>query len=133
MSSVRVLIVDDSLTIRAMLEEVLGREPDIILLGSAADAQSAARMVRELHPDVVTLDIAMPGTDGLALLDAVHESTHAVMLTSRSDAVEESYARGAFGYFEKSRILRESKRLVQMVRAAAAGRKSRRPVLHPAG
>ncbi|MES2445028.1 MAG: response regulator [Pseudomonadota bacterium] len=126
MAVIRVLIVDDSVTIRAMLEEVLGRESDIVLVGSAADAANGLRLVRERHPDVVTLDIAMPGTDGLALLDAIRGKTHAVMLTSRGEAAAESFDRGAFGFFDKARILTESKRLLKMVRAAAAGKLTRK-------
>jgi len=122
---IRVLVVDDSTTIRAMLEEVLGREKDILLIGSAADAATALRLVRESRPDVATLDIAMPGADGLELLDAIRGKTHAVMLTSHGEAATESFDRGAFGFFEKSRILTESKRLLRMVRAAAAGRHTR--------
>lgn len=123
---IRVLIVDDSTTIRAMLEEVLSREHDITLVGSAADATTAIRLVRECHPDVATLDIAMPGTDGLALLDEIHGKTHAVMLTSHGEAATESFDRGAFGFFDKSRILSDSKKLLRMVRAAAEGKHTRR-------
>ncbi len=125
MSMIRVLIVDDSTTIRAMLEEVLGHEHDIALVGSAADAATALRLVRECAPDVATLDIAMPGPDGLALLDEIRGQTHAIMLTSRGEAVAESFDRGAFGFFDKAHILTESKRLLRMVRAAAAGRHTR--------
>jgi len=123
---IRVLIVDDSTTIRAMLEEVLGREKDILLVGSAADAATALRLVRECRPDVATLDIAMPGADGLALLEAIHGQTHAIMLTCHSEAVAESFAKGAFGFFDKSAILTDSKRLLRMVRAAAQGKLTRR-------
>lgn len=122
MSVIRVLIVDDSLTIRAMLEDVLGREADIHIVGLAADAASAIAMVHTLHPHVSTLDIAMPGVDGLALLDAIRLQTHAVMLTSQSESASDSMHRGAFGFFEKSQILKDSKRLVKMVRAAANGK-----------
>jgi len=126
MPKVRVLIVDDSVTIRAMLEQVLGREPDFILVGSAADAESALGMIHQLHPDVVTIDIAMPGKDGLALLDAVRLNTHAVMLTSKADAATDSFERGAFGFFHKAQILTDSRKLVKMVRAAAEGKRSKR-------
>jgi DNA-binding NtrC family response regulator len=122
MSGIRVLIVDDSVTIRAMLEEVLGREQDIALVGSAADAATAVRMIDMLHPQVTTLDIAMPGVDGLALLDAVHRRTHAIMLTSHGEAAANSIDRGAFGFFPKSEILKDSKRLVKMVHRAAEGK-----------
>ncbi|WP_025587707.1 response regulator [Sphingomonas sp. UNC305MFCol5.2] len=122
MSAIRVLVVDDSVTIRAMLEEVLGREPNITLVGSAADAATAIRMIDELYPQVTTLDIAMPGIDGLALLDAIHLRTHAIMLTSHGEAAANSIDRGALGFFPKSEILRDSKRLVKMVRSAAEGK-----------
>lgn len=122
MSVIRVLIVDDSVTIRAMLEEVLGREPDIELVGSAADAATAIRMVHTLHPHVATLDIAMPGVDGLTLLDTIHLQTHAIMLTSHAEAAKDAIERGALGFFIKSEILKDSKRLVKMVRKAAEGK-----------
>ena len=125
MSVITVLIVDDSLTIRAMLEEVLGREPGFRLIGSAADAESALRMIAEHRPDVTTIDIAMPGEDGLSLLDDVHLRTHAVMLTSRAEAMKDSYDRGAFGFFDKSRIISDAKKLVKMVRTAADGKLAR--------
>ena len=105
-----------------MLEEVLGREPGFRLIGSAADAATAIRMIHEHHPDVTTLDIAMPGTDGLSLLDTIHLRTHAVMLTSQSSAVADSFERGALGFFDKSRIISDAKKLVKMVRAAAEGK-----------
>lgn len=122
MSVIRVLVVDDSVTIRAMLEEVLGREPDITLVGSAAEAATAVRMIDEFHPQVTTLDIAMPGLDGLALLDAIHRRTHVIMLTSQREAAANSIDRGALGFFPKSEILRDSKRLIKMVHRAAEGK-----------
>lgn len=59
MSVIRVLIVDGSVTIRAMLEEVLSREIGVELVGASADAASAVRMVHDHRPDVATLDIAI--------------------------------------------------------------------------
>ncbi|MCW3846474.1 response regulator [Sphingomonas sp. LB-2] len=125
MSVITILIVDDSTTIRAMLEEVLGREPGFRLIGSAADAETAIRLVAEHHPDVTTLDIAMPGVDGLSLLDTIHLRTHAVMLTSRCEAANDSFHRGALGFFDKSRIMRDGAKLVKIVRAAAEGKQTR--------
>jgi chemotaxis response regulator CheB len=125
-AAIKVLIVDDSVTIRAMLEQVLGNEPDFVLVGSAADAESARRMVHQFHPDVVTIDIAMPGKDGLSLLDEVHLQTHAVMLTSRCEAAGDSFERGAFGFFNKAHILTDARKLVKMVRAAAEGKLTRK-------
>jgi len=108
-----------------MLEEVLGREPGFRLIGSAADAATAIRMISEHHPDVTTLDIAMPGIDGLALLDTIHLRTHAVMLTSHAEAAVNAFERGALGFFDKRRIMRDPGKLVKIVRAAAEGRQTR--------
>ncbi len=65
MANISILIVDDSLTIRAMLEEVLGRERDFTLIGSASDAEMALRMIAEHRPVVTPIDHAKHGTDGL--------------------------------------------------------------------
>ncbi len=67
--TIRVLIVDDSATMRALLGELLRREPDISVVGAAADAAEARKLIREHNPDVVTLDIEMPGMSGLEFLD----------------------------------------------------------------
>lgn len=67
----RVLIVDDSATMRALLSQLLGRERDIEVVGTAADAKEARVLMRELNPDVVTLDIEMPGMNGLDFLEKI--------------------------------------------------------------
>lgn len=67
----RVLIVDDSRTMRALLAQMLSRAPGIEVIGQAADAHEARVMMRELNPDVVTLDIEMPGMSGLEFLDKI--------------------------------------------------------------
>lgn len=67
--TIRVLIVDDSPTMRALLTELLRREADITVIGAAADAAEARTIIREQNPDVVTLDIEMPGMNGLDFLD----------------------------------------------------------------
>lgn len=67
----RVLIVDDSATMRAILTRLLGNEADIEVIGAAKDALEARGMIRELNPDVVTLDIEMPGMNGLDFLEKI--------------------------------------------------------------
>lgn len=67
----RVLIVDDSATMRALLSRLLGSEPDLDVVGAAADAMQARAMIKELNPDVVTLDVEMPGMNGLDFLDKI--------------------------------------------------------------
>ena len=61
----RVLIVDDSGAMRAILKKILQVDPRIDVVGTAADAEIARRMLKELNPDVLLLDVEMPGTDGM--------------------------------------------------------------------
>lgn len=67
--TVRCLIVDDSPTMRALLTGLLRRDPEIEVIGTARDAHIAREMIRELDPDVITLDIEMPQMNGLEFLD----------------------------------------------------------------
>ncbi|MGE5466425.1 MAG: protein-glutamate methylesterase/protein-glutamine glutaminase [Ignavibacteria bacterium] len=65
----KVLIVDDSALMRAMLTEIIGGAPDLQVVGTAPDALTAREMIKALNPDVLTLDVEMPKMDGLAFLD----------------------------------------------------------------
>src|SRR3954454_24032748 len=67
--SIRVLIVDDSALIREVLSRTLGRDGDIVVVGTAEDPIDARAKIKTLNPDVVTLDIEMPNMNGLAFLD----------------------------------------------------------------
>lgn len=67
--SIRVLVIDDSRTMRAMLCAVLSTDGDIEIVGCAADAREARAMIKELNPDVITLDIEMPGMSGIEFLE----------------------------------------------------------------
>jgi two-component system chemotaxis response regulator CheB len=68
MAKVRVLIVDDSALIRSLLSKILQSDPDISVVGAAADAYEARELIKALNPDVLTLDIEMPKMDGVAFL-----------------------------------------------------------------
>jgi len=67
--SIKVLIVDDSALIREVLTRTLGRDGDIRVVGTAVDPIDAREKIKQLNPDVVTLDIEMPNMNGLAFLD----------------------------------------------------------------
>jgi two-component system chemotaxis response regulator CheB len=69
MNKIKVLIVDDSRMIRDVLTDILGEQPDIAVVGAAADAFEARDMIRDLEPDVITLDVEMPKMNGLEFLD----------------------------------------------------------------
>lgn len=66
--AIRVLIVDDSATARAVLTEILGSDPMIEVVGTASDAYVARDKIVELHPDVICLDVEMPRMDGITFL-----------------------------------------------------------------
>ena len=68
---IRVLIVDDSRMIRDVLTDILKEQPDIEVCGTAADAFEARDKIRDLKPDVVTLDVEMPKMNGLEFLDTI--------------------------------------------------------------
>ncbi len=63
-----VVVVDDSALVRSLLTEIINRQPDMICVGAAADPLLAREMIRELNPDVITLDVEMPRMDGLDFL-----------------------------------------------------------------
>lgn len=65
---IRVLIVDDSIFIRTILKDILGAAPGIEIVGSASDGEEALRMIEELRPDAMTLDIEMPKITGIEVL-----------------------------------------------------------------
>lgn len=65
---VRVLIVDDSALVRRILSEMLSRDPDVEVIGTAGDAYTAREKIKQLNPDVVTLDVEMPRMDGITFL-----------------------------------------------------------------
>src|ERR1700748_518945 len=71
MKPVRVLIVDDSATIRHLLTQILSRDPDIEVIGSAPEPAVARQMIKDLNPDVLTLDVEMPNMNGLQFLEKI--------------------------------------------------------------
>ncbi|MCA0243393.1 MAG: chemotaxis response regulator protein-glutamate methylesterase [Proteobacteria bacterium] len=64
----RVIVVDDSALVRGLLAEIINRQPDMTCIGAAADPLVAREMIRNLDPDVITLDVEMPRMDGLDFL-----------------------------------------------------------------
>jgi two-component system chemotaxis response regulator CheB len=68
MAKIRVVVVDDSALVRSMLTEIINRQPDMECIGAAADPLVAREMIRNLNPDVITLDVEMPRMDGIDFL-----------------------------------------------------------------
>lgn len=73
MAAVKVLVVDDSITMRALFTNALERSKDIVVIGAAQDAAEAREMIAEMKPHVVTLDVEMPGMNGIDFLAEIME------------------------------------------------------------
>lgn len=125
---VRVLVVDDSATMRGLVSSMLRHDPDIEVVGEAADAVEARRAIKELNPDVVTLDIEMPGMSGLEFLEkimALRPMPVVIVssLTQKAAAVTlRALEAGAFDCFAKPTSIAaamDDDRLARLVRAAA--------------
>lgn len=106
--TIRVLIVDDSATMRALLQARLSDEADIEVVGSARDASEARQLIKLLNPDVVTLDIEMPGMDGLSFLEKIMElrPTPVIIVSGATQegnvATARALAKGAVSCYAKA-------------------------------
>ncbi|MFJ2515513.1 response regulator [Streptomyces griseoviridis] len=96
----RVVVADDNPVVRAGLTALLSGRPDIVVVAEAADGREACEAACELRPDVVLLDVRMPGVDGISALPYLVRIAPVVMLTysRESEIVRESLCRGAGGY-----------------------------------
>ena len=105
----RVLVVDDSPTVRAVLARKLDESPQINVVGRAADGVEALELARTLEPDVVTWDVEMPHMDGLRALEELmrERPTRVVMVSSLTKAGAEATLRalelGAVDFHSRSR------------------------------
>lgn len=128
---IRVLVVDDSPTMRRILTRVLTNSPGMEVVGEAADPFEAREKIKALSPDVVTLDVEMPRMDGLSFLDKIMRlrPMPVVMVSSQTrkgaDAAIEAMAMGAvdcIGKPETGLLDEEMLRLPDAIRAAARAR-----------
>jgi DNA-binding NarL/FixJ family response regulator len=120
---IRVLIVDDHALVRAGLAQLLESADDISVVALAADGEEALGMAREHDPDVVLMDLSMPGLDGVEAtrrIVASGEAVQVVVLTSFSDRdrIVAALDAGAVGYLLKDA---EPDEILRGVRAAAEG------------
>jgi len=106
-SKVRIMLVDDHLVLRQGLAGLLRCEPDFEIAGEASDGEAAVKLARELRPDVVLMDISMPGMDGIEATRIIHrelQGTRVIGLSMFQEPEWESAMReaGAVGYLSKS-------------------------------
>ncbi len=120
--TVRVLIADDQALVRDGFAMILSAQPDLSVVGEAADGADAIRAARELGPDVVLMDVRMPNVDGIEATTVICRDTRAKVLVLTTfdidDYVYDALRAGASGF-----LLKDMRRdeLVDAVRVVAAG------------
>ncbi|GLZ05546.1 DNA-binding response regulator [Actinomadura sp. NBRC 104412] len=119
---IRVLIADDQALVRDGFGMILSAQPDLEVVGEAADGAEAIRLARELRPDVVLMDVRMPNVDGIEATTAICRDTSARVLVLTTfdldEYVYDALRAGASGF-----LLKDMRRdeLVDAVRVVAAG------------
>lgn len=129
MKPIRVLIVDDHEIVREGLHILLSEEADFEVVGMAGDSENAVTLTKLHKPDLVLMDLVMPGLDGIEttrLVLSESPSTRVLVLTTFSDDqhVRDAIQAGAIGYLLKDVLKTE---LLSAIRSAAEGK----PALHP--
>jgi DNA-binding NarL/FixJ family response regulator len=122
-TATRIVVVDDQDVVRTAFEVLLATQPDFAVVGAAADGEQAVRICRDLRPDVVLMDIRMPGMDGIAAtrrLCSVPEPPRVLILTTfdLDEHVYDALEAGASGFLLKDAT---AERLFDAVRIVAAG------------
>jgi DNA-binding NarL/FixJ family response regulator len=124
MSKIRVILVDDHAVLRAGLRMLIDSQPDMQIVGEAASTKEALPLIRQLRPDVISLDLSMPGGGGMSLLEQLKEAnlpTRVLILTMHDDPAyfRSAVAAGAAGYVVKTAADSE---LLTAIRAVHGGR-----------
>ena len=124
--TIQVLIVDDHAVVRQGLRSLLENQPDIVVAGEAADGATAVAMTKELAPDVILMDLLMPGMSGMEAIRRIHESGSTARILVLSSSVEDHLVKqalqaGAHGYVLKAirvaDLVAAIKRVAQGMRA----------------
>ncbi len=122
--TIRVLLADDQRLVRGGFRMILHAEPDVDVVGEAADGAEAVALARDLHPDVVLMDVRMPNVDGIEatrrIVDGAEESPRVLVLTTfdLDEYVYEALRAGASGFLLKDA---PEEQLVAGIRIVAAG------------
>jgi DNA-binding NarL/FixJ family response regulator len=120
---IRILIVDDHGVVRQGLRMYLALDPELEVVGEAANGAEALRLAHELKPDVVLMDLLMPVMDGIAATGAIRRESPEVEVIALTSVLEDSAVygamrAGAIGYLLKDT---EADELCRAIKAAAAG------------
>jgi DNA-binding NarL/FixJ family response regulator len=118
---IRILLADDEPSIRQGLRMCLGRQPNMTVIGEAADGRAALAMIRDLGPDIVVMDLQMPHLDGIAVAEQARvlaPQSRVIILSIADDVYTRERARAA-GVVALVGKLEGSQALLQAIRGAA--------------
>jgi NarL family two-component system response regulator YdfI len=120
---IRVLIADDHLVVREGLQLILGSQPDFELVGEAAEGATAVRLAGELQPDVVLMDLRMPGMDGLEAIGHIRRQWPEIAIVILTTFNEDDLMLRGLQAGARSFLLKDTDRqtLFHTIRAAAQG------------
>jgi two-component system, NarL family, response regulator LiaR len=121
--TIRLLLVDDHAVVRQGLRMFLSLDPDFEIVGEAADGNAALKLARELQPDVVLMDLLMPGMDGIEATGILRREMPDIEVIALTSVLEDSSVvgairAGAIGYLLKDT---EANELIRSIKAAAEG------------
>ncbi len=121
--AIRILLVDDHAVVRQGLRMFLNLDQDFEIIGEAADGHAALKMARELQPDVVLMDLLMPGMDGIEATGILRKEMPDIEVIALTSVLEDSSVvgairAGAIGYLLKDT---EANELIRAIKAAAGG------------
>ncbi|MGE5417137.1 MAG: protein-glutamate methylesterase/protein-glutamine glutaminase [Acidobacteriota bacterium] len=143
MKKIRVLVVDDSAFMRRVISDIINKQPDMEAIGTSRNGKEALEKIKEMTPDVVTLDVEMPVMDGLEALERImtEEPMPVIMLSSLTqsgaDATMRALQRGAVDFIPKPSgtvsldIEKVSDEIINKIRVAAGARASVRRLTIP--
>lgn len=120
---IRVLIADDHLVVREGLQLILGSQPDLAVVGEAVDGATAVRMAEELQPDVILMDLRMPGMDGLEAIGHILSRQPQIAIVILTTYNEDDLMLRGLQAGARSFLLKDTDRqtLFHTIRAAAQG------------
>jgi DNA-binding NarL/FixJ family response regulator len=123
MPELHIFLTDDHVVVREGLKALIRAQPDMDVIGEAGDGTSACEQVQKLQPDVVVLDVSMPGLSGAAAAERLHRESPKVKVLALTVHEDKSYLRqvleaGAAGYVLKRAAAAE---LIRAIRTVAAG------------
>ncbi len=125
MNKIRVLIADDHSILREGIRALLENEPDMQVIGEAEDGHAAIQLTRELEPDVILMDIAMPRLNGLEAIQKIRKSfphIHILVLTmhENEEYIRQILASGAMGYILKDAAFKDLLSAIRVVHKGEA-------------